>query len=313
MKLAFVLLFLFVATDGACQSLQKVRQLLKGRELSALDTYINKEAEKDVSQGWERLREVVGEYKEGVVQMYVDIPYDSIQQTNSKKYEVSLLSFQNKIFYYKIVGVNNIKTDTNTCVTYGDTLDLYEDAGEYLKFKSYYQQVYRDTLPVYDLFLTSFVYGSDCGIAGVDPPGMMALSSFLRDRDTASMRCWLRSPNAEKQLYAIRGYRSLMKFNDFQLSAFDKSLLALVKQKNVAVNTCSGCTYWDRNFQEVVADIEAMPAHLLMPEGKPHETKFKMASRYAAARYGLWIWAGIGAIFVSLIAFIYFKEKRKGN
>ena len=66
---------------------------------------------------------------------------------------------------------------------------------------------YNDKVNPKELFLTSIVYGASCGIAGTPPEYQDKLMVLLRAKDYKTLLSWLRSPNTEKQLYALIGLK----------------------------------------------------------------------------------------------------------
>ncbi|HSC40055.1 MAG TPA: hypothetical protein VLD19_19360, partial [Chitinophagaceae bacterium] len=134
------------------------------------------------------------------------------------------------------------------------TIDKWRDKRKYTGFETTFRQVYRDTLNHRELFLTSIVYGISCGAGGAVPEYMQLLEGLLRKNDVAAIRQWLKSPNAEKQLYAVYGYRALRR-RGYIPTQEENRLFAIIQQKQGSVSSCSGCTSSGKTFQEMVADI----------------------------------------------------------
>jgi len=118
-----------------------------------------------------------------------------------------------------------------------------------------YSATYHSPIDTTDLFQTSIVYGNSCGIAGTSKEYQERLSSLIQRRDLSTLSSWLWSPNIEKQLYAIKGLKTMEKFG-YQLTAKDSRIIKLISQKNGLINICSGCIHSADSIKNVLAQIE---------------------------------------------------------
>ena len=266
MKLSTLFITLFLTTQVVGQPVLKIKQLLKDKNFVALNSYIDKPQKSNVDFGWETLRTIVGEYQEGIIKIEENIPAnDGTGGNRINNFRVYLLTTKDKIFYYKFINTIYKKKGADEWETNEQSIDSLSDNSEYLSFENLFKQTYGDTLTNYDLFLTSIVYGSHCGIAGVNPEYMEQLNLLLQDNNVDIIRQWLKSANAEKQLYALKGYRILVN-QGYTLTDEEKKIISIVEQKKGTVSTCSGCMYMDENFQNVVSEINAIPSEYLKPE-----------------------------------------------
>ena len=81
-------------------------------------------------------------------------------------------------------------------------------------------------------------------------------------QDVTGVVSALKSANAEKQLYALKGYRILVN-QGYTLTDEEKKIISIVEQKKGTVSTCSGCMYMDDTFQNVVSQINEIPSEYL--------------------------------------------------
>jgi hypothetical protein len=297
MKLLTLIITFFLAAHVVAQPVQKIKQLLKDKEFVPLNTYIDKPQKSNVNVDWETLRTIVGDYQEGIIKIYEFVPANDGTGGNFiNNYRVYLLANKNKIFYYRFIKNEEI-------------IDSLKDSTEYISLENLFRQTYGVALNQYDLFVTSVVYGSRCGYAGMDPAYMEQLNVLLKNENVDVIRHWLRSANAETQLYALRGYRILVN-QGYGLTDEEKKIISIVEQKKGTVNTCSGCISMDETFQDVVSGINSIPIEYLKPH-RPHSLDhiFKK-NRTQVEKKSLYWWVSILGI-VAILAVIYFIWRTK--
>ncbi len=310
MKLSTLFITLFLTAQVVGQPVQKIKQLVKDKKFVALNSYIYKPQKSNVDFGWETLRTIVEDYQEGIIKIEENVPAnDGTGGNRINNYRVYLLADKDKIFYYKFIKTVYKKTGSDQWEKHEETLDSLLDNVEYASFKNSFKQIYGDTLNHFDLFLTSIVYGSHCGIAGVNPEYMEQLNLLLQEENIDVIRQWLKSANAEKQLYAIKGYRILV-HQGYNLTDEEKKIISIVERKKGMVFTCSGCMYTDETFQNVVSEINAIPAKYLKPE-RPSSSNviFKKKKSQVAKTSSYW-WASIFGI-AAVLAILYFIRRTK--
>lgn len=264
MKLTTLIITFFLTAQVIAQPVQKIKQLLKYKKFVPLNSYIDKPQKSNVNFGWETLRTIVGDYQEGIIKIEENVPANDGTGGNINNYRVYLLADKNKIFYYKFIKIVYKNKGSEQWEKNEETIDSLKDNTEYSSFGNSFRQTYGDTLNHYDLFLTSIVYGSHCGFAGVNPEFMEQLNLLLLDKNVVLIRQWLKSANAEKQLYALKGYRILVN-RGYNLTGEEKRIISIVEQKKGTVYTCSGCLYMHETFQDVVSKINSIPTEYLKP------------------------------------------------
>lgn len=310
MKLTTLIITFFLTAQVIAQPVQKIEQLLKDKNLVPLNSYIDKPQKSNVDFSWETLRTIVGDYQEGIIKIEEMLPANDGTGGNLIiNYRVYLLADKNKIFYYKFIKTTFKNKGSEQWEENNETIDSLKDNTEYSSFENSFSQTYGDTLNHNDLFLTSIVYGSHCGFAGVNPEYMEQLNLLLHNKNVDAIRQWLKSANAEKQLYALKGYRILVN-QDYDLTDEEERIISIVEQKKGRVFTCSGCVYIQETFQDVVSEINSIPTEYLVPESpnssnvssKENKIKFEKMSSY-------W-WGSILGV-VAVLAILYFIRRAK--
>lgn len=310
MKLSTLFITLFLTTQVVGQPVLKIKQLLKDKNFVPLNSYIDKPQKSNVDFNWETLRTIVGDYQEGIIKIEENVPANDGTGGNFiNNYRIYLLADKKKIFYYKFIKTVYKNKGSEQWVKNEETIDSLKDNTEYFSFEKFFRQTYGDTLNHYDLFLTSIVYGSHCGIAGVEPEYMKQLNLILQDENIDVIRKWLKSANAEKQLYAIKGYRILVN-QGYNLTHEEKRIISIVEQKTGMVSTCNGCMYMNETFQNVVSEINSITTKYLKPERLSSlNVIFKKKKNQIAKTSSYW-WVSIFGI-AAVLAILYFIRRTK--
>jgi len=310
MKLSTLFIALLLTAQVVGQPVQKIKQLLKEKNFAPLNSYIDKSQKSNVDFSWETLRTIVGDYQEGIIKIEESVPAnDGTGGSRINNYRVYLLANKDKVFYYKVIKTVYKNKGSEQWEKNEETIDSLKDNTGYVSFENSFRQTYGDTLNHYDLFLTSIVYGSHCGVAGVNPEYMEQLNSLLQDDNVNIIRQWLKSANAEKQLYAIKGYRILVN-QGYTLTDEEKRIISIVEQKNGTVSTCSGCSYMEETFQNVVSEINSIPTEYLKPE-KTGSTYKVLKKKNKSTKDNLLNWGLFALGIVSLATVGYFIRRTK--
>jgi hypothetical protein len=140
---------------------------------------------------------------------------------------------------------------------------------------------------------------------------MEQLNVLLQDGNVDLIRQWLRSPNAEKQLYALRGYRILV-IQGYNLTDEEKRIISIVEQKKGRVSTCSGCMYMNQTFQDVVSEINSMPPEYLKPQPNFSDVIFKNNKTQIEKKSSYWWVSILGIITVLAILYLIRRTKKGG-
>jgi hypothetical protein len=311
MKLLLIVITLFLALQTMGQPLLKINRLLQHKELQALKNFVHNRHASNVDIQWESLRDIMPGYQEGVIKIEDNKPANDGTGGNTiDYYYINLLTAENTIFYYRFDSTKPEKGPDGSWTSRRMPINTYSDDKQYAGFENAFRQVYGDTLNHNMLFQTSVVYGSSCGFAGIDPDPMQQMNDLLISKDAPAIKKWLQSPNAEIQLYALWGYKVLI-HQGYMPTPEESKLIAQVKLKQGSVSTCGGCTYIDRDFQEIVVEIESIPTEYLKPgPGKPYSVT-SISSHYKAAGNSSPVNAVLlGGVILALIAVFFFLFRR---
>jgi len=257
--LLFVTL-IFTVLTAVCQSAKNdFKRVLETKNITTLYDYLRHDKRFEQSG---RVRGIVKDYSEMHTSVHYTLPKPNKEGCNIENYTIKALTAGNDIFYCVAVKTTyRENADSSNWITYNDTIVNYRDAKEYGHFREQYKEAYHCGIDTNDLY-QDVVYGGDCGIAGQPPKEMEELNYFVGTYNVKAIHQWLVSPNAEKQLYAILGYRKLTHAG-YGLTGEEKELINTVKKKTGDVKTCSGCMYGEENFKDVVKSIEDIPGRYL--------------------------------------------------
>ncbi len=270
-KLAFIMLLL-VKNCYAQQNGNFVK-LLADKNFAAFTAFIDTaKGNPNLSKEWVILNEIMPGYQQAVVKMTELVPYIMAEGGNVNNYTIRLLEHDGEIFYYDYCITKYKRGGDSTWHGYDDTIVFLKNKQAYADFKGAYFTTYHDTLIEKELF-TQDVYGQVCGVGGMAPEGQVQLDSMLAISDIAAIRKWLISPIAERQLYAIEGYRALVGAG-YTLTDEEERLLEIVKQKKATVETCAGCFFRAWPFLKMVKEIEETPARYLAAKVHRQERLF---------------------------------------
>jgi hypothetical protein len=96
-------------------------------------------------------------------------------------------------------------------------------------------------------FYSGPIYGSGCGITGVDPEPRTIIDELIQRKDTAVIFEWLEDKHAVYQTYAAE---AIMRLQRKGMPIPPEQLLKVEMLKNSVekIYICSGCTHW---FEEM--------------------------------------------------------------
>jgi len=181
------------------------------------------------------------------------IPYNGIGNVNN--YRLNVLANGNQIVYYRLTS--NIYQEHKGKLFPASIVDSFRNESSYNKIFDDYEKIYEVPLTKDELWSNDIVYGWSCGIAGGMPEEAKKTTRFVKLKQLDSIRNWLRSPNAVKQLYAIKAFSML---GDKFLSPRDKEIIKLISQKNVSIPVCGGCIYSRQEVSEILNVINSKKA-----------------------------------------------------
>lgn len=223
---------------------------------SGLDDIQNKSTEK-IKYIWrtELERELINNYFEQIIELKKEVqdeenPFIHTIYTHKLKL---IRTKDGKVAYYKIVQLKNIKSNGEWVPS---EIALKENSNNKLnQLKKDFQATYSEPLIFEGLFETDIVFGSHCGIDGMDPEYRYAMNELVESKDTKTLTKWLKSTTVEIQLYAIDGILTLKRTG----LSFDKEVLDLIdiiSKKEGTAYTCSGCDHWNQPISEIVEEIK---------------------------------------------------------
>src|SRR6185436_7252537 len=240
MRLLLFTIFVFINPGSYGQpTVQKILYLLEGKKLSSFDKSVSDSMKAHVfahgSEGF-FAREIIPGFSESVVEVLSNRP-------DLVPCRINLLSKNDVIFFYEIVNIS------------GELfIEQYKNVTVFDQFEGKFEYMYGAPIDTADLFLTHIRYGHHCGLAGRNPEPCEQMINFVDHRDILSLRRWLRSANAEKELYGARGLRLLTE-SGYLLTTDETRIFRILQEKKGNVRTCSGCTYWGDPIADVATEI----------------------------------------------------------
>jgi hypothetical protein len=302
---AFIMLF-FLGGSCVAQPLEKMEKLLANKNFSAFKAYTDSAAGKNnLDFNWKILSEIMPGYEQAVVSIQQLLPYTKKGDGgNVNNYTVRLLEHNGDIFYYDYC-VTKYNEKDRAPQAFEDTLALLKNIQAYADFKNVYVTTFHDTLNEKELFTTE-VYGQGCGLVEEVPEGQVQLDSLLANNNIEGIRRWLKSPIAERQLYAIYGYR-ILKGAGYTLTEEEASLLKMVQQKKTTVETCGGCIFGHASFRSMVKEIEEIPEKYLAAKVHRQErlfSRFPIKNKNETMAIFL-----VPAVVIGVIVIVLYRKK----
>jgi len=202
------------------EPLEEVRQLVENKNYKNLIIFLQSISRKNSNYQYSEIlsRQIVGDYYE-----------KEIEFQEPSIYQINIVINGDKIVYAKLIGNGGNYFHK----TQSDTL-IKELSNE---FKTeYYKDIKLDS------FFNKVVYGTHCGIAGIQPEYRTFMEKLVSERNAQSLEKWLCSETAEIQLYGMEGLYELKK-KGYNLTIKQQKLIKIIKSKNGNLRTCSGCIY----------------------------------------------------------------------
>lgn len=271
-----------ISVNAFGKPITDIQDLLHKKDFPALKTYVDSKGEFPILH-WKILREITKDNYEGVINIDEIKDVDS-NGSNVDNYTIRILSTSTEIFYYEIIKWTSIGAP--------QILNSFKNPEKFLEFKNGFAEMYHTSLIEKELFETDIVYGSSCGIVGSPTEYQQKLDSLIKEKNIPTILSWLKSPNAEKQLYAIQGLQRLER-KGFTLDKKDKNLIKVIGQKEGEVNTCSGCLFYTSPISKIVESLNSQHSKIV--------TKKK-----------IFLGALLGVILLSvLLSVLYNRRKRQ--
>lgn len=103
---------------------------------------------------------------------------------------------------------------------------------------------------------TEDVYGSHCGIAGINPVLREQVELWIESKRFYELSLWLYSDSKAKQAYAAEGIIRGHNEGLILLSKTEREKIIELKESDVIVNHCSGCFRLGIEMREALKKFE---------------------------------------------------------
>ncbi len=198
--------------------------------------------EERISSQWECLRDLTNEFQEGVFTFENLVPDKDNPAINSVYiFRVTIISTKTQIVYYELGEKKNKKVG-NDWIPYYNSIDKFKDEKLFNSLKNSFKGIFQTDLNENELFITDFVYGDHCGIAGVNPKGRQQIDEWVANKNKAELLKWLVSTNTEKQVYAVDGLYQLKK-EGIRMTDEELKMVKFISKKSGEMYVCSGCLH----------------------------------------------------------------------
>jgi hypothetical protein len=256
MKFYILIILLVIAARATAQQVTDARQLLRQKDFRTFKNYTDS-PRANVEFQVKLIREIMPGFWEGVLKIE-DFRQRGDDTTDRRHlFQITLLSTDNYIFFYRCTEFKSSRWNHKGYWAFTDSVpEAFKDKHEYKRFEQAYLDTYKGKLNTNELFLTHIIYGGACGIGGDMPEYQQKLNELLTDDDIDALNNWLKSPNTEKQLYALQGLK-MLKNEGYRLTGEQQHIANIVKSKKGVAMTCSGCVFYKDSIRDVVADINS--------------------------------------------------------
>lgn len=237
-----VLIGLLGINNSFGQIQNEVNKILKKKDFVALKKYVDNlsNQDKDIGSHWECLRDLTNDYKEGVLIFQISASHnDNPAISTVHTYKVTIITTETTIVQYELSERKSKKVG-NDWEIYFDPIDKFKDEKALAALKISFKSIFHTELNEDELFITDFVYGDHCGIAGVSPQGRKQVEIFVAKKNKNELLKWLQSTNTEKQVYAVDGLYQLKKLG-IEMTGEELKTIRFIINKSGTMYVCSGC------------------------------------------------------------------------
>jgi len=241
----FIITILFGQTfisNSFGQVQNETKKVLQTKNFVAFKKYCDDLGNKksNVSSHWESLRELTNNFQEGVFVFSKSIPHkDEPQISSVYNFRVRLIATDKVIAYYELSEQKNKKVNDDW-EPYYEIIDTFRNKTLTDSLHSSFKKIYKTNLNEKELFIIDFVFGENCGFAGVNPSGQEQIDEWVESKNKKELLKWLKSTNTERQVYAIKGLLQL-KTKGIKLTVEEVNLIKFIKNKKGTIYVCSGC------------------------------------------------------------------------
>jgi hypothetical protein len=259
MKFISIFILVICTFTASAQSVSRIKQLLSARDLvgfeSCIDSarHLKTKAETYIWVRSKLKRELCSPFQELIVEFNENVyeePKIGVSYINH--YRINVIIAYNQFAYYTLrKQIARGIEDENAEM---ETIDSFKNDSAIDSLEVVFLQTYGAKLDWKELFVNRNIYGKWCGVAGSPPAMRKELDTLLADKNQEVLTNWLKSPNVEKQVYAIDGFYQL-KQNGYKQTGEQQKLIDVIKKKKGQINTCSGCFYESSWIDSTVTSI----------------------------------------------------------
>lgn len=263
MKSLLTITILVLTLHASGQSLKEIKQLLADKDFRTFKTYIDTASKKyttvnpnsNVRAIWELKRDLTETYQECVIDADESFPSEDEPNISTvQRYRINVLATTKEIIYYDFAEKesNGPSWDDFTL----NVTDSFRNDILIADLKRDFFKTYNDSINQQELFNNSNVYGSACSIVGQKPEMRVENDAIVVNKNIKMLTKWLKSTNAERQVYGIDGLYQLKK-KGYKLTAEQLRLINIIKNKKGNLNICRGCIYSSDKISSIVKFILA--------------------------------------------------------
>jgi hypothetical protein len=234
----------------------KLVAVLETHDLSKLKSFVSKYQQETVLTriNVDLSREIVPEFMESVFKVTLyEAWHEGFPVSNEER--LNLITKNNLIVYYyyekkTLTGYPKVvKVNTDTIYRYSDSVNLN-------RMCQSFEKIFNNKLNQAELFIDTIYWGAKCGHMGqYIPVQHTQIAAWVSKKDTASLTNWLRATNTETQIYALQGFKALLK-KGFHLNKETLNQLVFIANKKGTINTCGSCSSDLTQIRSVVKEID---------------------------------------------------------
>lgn len=242
-----LVLLCFFSSSLFAQHIDQLRTALSTKNISALDSFIHQSPQlpgSSLNVVMNLRREIIPGYIELIANIHDNWPNESFF------YQLNLIASAKQILYYKLVQKKS-KWNGSERIEYFEVIDSSASPSDWRLIETQFEKLYKYPLDKQDLFKNNWQFGFSCGYSGSMPD----LWNEIKMNDRRQLNKWLRSPNAEKQLYAIFLIYQLVK-DGIHITPEIERIIHIIQSKEASVNICSGCKFYSRSLKELIEAIK---------------------------------------------------------
>lgn len=249
-----IILLILLLFHYAVQGQELFDELLQNKSIKQLTGFVNRTDKEpnDTGAYWHYLRTLApGKYREGVLRVTIfKKSKNDPNRATVNDYSINLLAKGDHIFYYRVCEEQcDPAIDKEAC--YFKPLSGFRDPKLFNRMKQAFYSFFGTGIDTNELFLADFPFGNLCGFGGDPTDGENTMDSMLLLKDKTAIVCWLRSPNTEKQLYAVYALKILQQ-KGFHLDKKEQRLMRFARRKKGTVYSCSYCIYGSESIRSIV-------------------------------------------------------------